>query len=732
MKNLAKLFAIFAAVSLIAVGCKPEPTPEPEPEPEPIPEELFKMEITEVTKSSVSFRITPTDNEKPYVAMIIDKAYFEEFDSEDAYIDDDLSWFEEVAQNEGLTLAEFLAERLNVGVLEASEKELVPNTPYLLYAYHLTYEGEVISDMEYVEFTTKSPEKVEISYEVEVSDITFSGATVNVTTSDPKAPYFVNVLSENDVEYFGGVEVAWEAQLVALRDYYLGYGKTPAEMIANLCFVGNKSLTVDKLSAGTKYYAYAMGVDEDFFANTEVEYVAFSTPTPDASDLTFEVELGEIFYDHAEGTVTPSNNEDGYICSIQLAESLDWYGSDEEFMETLVMDLEWWYGGVENSLHYGPTDLAQYAGLTPNTDYVVVCFGWDGAPNTGLFTFPFTTTDANGDPAELVVTMEAMDVTHNSMTIKATPSVGAYYFLSIISSNELDLYVDMAGGIQEALQMYADMEIDYGAYYFECTRAEYLADMGANLGVCSMGFNQLSPATEYIPYAVAVDMTTGELASTTISVGEPVSTTEKVVSDATVNFVFGDYYDGSELATLRPDLFLNCQGHAVLPYTVIVNDSAFSWYTSFSAGDYTEWGCTDDDIYDELITYGVEWGADYVSIDSEGGVAVLAYGEPYTFLGMAEDIDGNFGVGALEVVTLSKDGVSPAEEFASQFESAALPKVLKAAAKRSEAPKYHLGSRLGGEQKLMKAPEGFVAAPKSVAQSKQNHAIGKRFLANVR
>lgn len=59
---------------------------------------------------------------------------------------------------------------------------------------------------------------------------------------------------------------------------------------------------------------------------------------PATSDLSFEVDVEEIFYDHITGVVTPSNN-DPYICSIQLAESLSWYDSDEAYMASLAAQL---------------------------------------------------------------------------------------------------------------------------------------------------------------------------------------------------------------------------------------------------------------------------------------------------------------------------------------------------------------------------------------------------------
>ncbi|MBR5824896.1 MAG: hypothetical protein IKY67_12250 [Paludibacteraceae bacterium] len=682
-----KLFAVvLSAVMLFAtIGCDREPDNKPTPPVDEVPS--FTFEILDKDKTSVAFRVTPSAENLPYVLMIIDKETFDSFESPEAYIADDLAWFEENANVLGLELREYLSSILITGVKEDNTGGLSPNTAYYLYAYHLSDTGEVGSDLEYIEFTTDNYEKSDVTFEVSVDNIGYYEATVNVVPSSNTAKYFINVFNEEELARFGEGAEAYTNHIVALRDYYLGMGATAEQMIANLCFAGEKSLVATDLKAGVKHYAYAIGVDDNFLPNTEAFVVEFTTNSGEISELTFEVDITGVDYDHIVGSVTPSNYTESYICSIQTAESLDWYDSDEEFMEVLIQDLEWWYGGIESALRVGVTDLSTIRGLYPETDYVVVCFGYNETPTTELFTFPFTTSAANGNPEELVVELiiDESSLTHNSVNVTAKPSVGAYYFMSYISKDDYDVFVEEYGGHDAAIIEYANMEIDYGADYFECSRAEYLAEMGAVLGQYTMLFNQLMPSTEYYAYAVAVDMNSGDIASSSVSVSNLFITLDKVVGKAAVEFEFGNYYDGSELAALDPANFLNCSGYAVLPYTVIPNNDAENWYTGFCEGDFTEWGCTDEDIYAELITYGYEWEADWVSLNRESGVAVLPYDYAYSFLGIAEDTDGNFGAGTLEVITLTKDGVSPAQEFIDSIAQQTSVKATKAATAKVSA-----------------------------------------------
>ena len=663
-------------LATVFVGCKD--TPEVPPTPiDPVDKPDFVIEVKNITDTSVEFTITPEDEEMTYIAMMTTKEYFDEFEDDDAYIMDDLMWLDDAAYDAGVELSEYLEGVLKTGAISDTQDMLDPETEYIVYAFGLSNNGIVTTSLYKQTFTTLSTELTELNFEIEVTDIGYDTATITVTPDNDKAFYFVNVFSLEDYQNYGGDESAFAAHINKLRNYYYGLGATADQMVANLGYVGAKSLSVEDLRAGTKYMAYAIGIDERFVANSVATVVEFETVAAQTSDLTFEVELTNIEYDHIEGSVTPSNNDDTYICSVQYASALEWSESEEAFVESIVDDITAW-GNIEDSLRKGVMSLDGISGLQSETDYIIVCFGYDGAPTTAPHITHFTTPAAAGNPEDLVVTFEVSDITHNSVYVTTTPSVGAYYFTFYTEAENFDLLVDEYGTTDACVAYLANSEIDYGAEWFECSRAEYLYDLGASLGKEKNFYNQLEPATEYVAYAIAVDMETGELASEKGFVSEPFRTLDKVVSDAAVTIEFGNYYDGSALAELDPARFLNCKGYAVLPYTVKPNDSAVAWYTGFYDGDFTEWGCTDDDIYAELITYGWEWGSEYVSENRESGVAVLSYDTPYTFLGIAKDSTDSYGLGFIDVITPTPDGVSPAEEFIAANPAASPAKAAKA------------------------------------------------------
>lgn len=625
--------------------------------------ENFDLAIDATTKNSVEFTITPHDSEMTYIAMIVEKSYYDSFESDEHYINDDLEWFEEIASTTAVNLDVYLRSILKQGTVNASEKGLTPDTEYYLYAYGLTDQCDVLTAPDKIAFKTAGFDLKDEGFAVEVSDITYNSVKVKVTPENKAAYYFVNVFSEERYQEFGGDENAFFEQLLFVRDYYLNRGASIEQILANLTSVGNHELLFDDLDAGTKYYAYALGVDSDFYANTAPEVVTFSTPEATQADLTFDIQISEVGWESLSGTVTPSNNEDSYICSVQLAESMDWYESEAEFINTLLMDLEYWYGGVEGSLKVGPSTLDGYTGLYPATDYVVVCFGWDEVATTSLTIEPFTTAEATQDPATFSASFEVSDIKYSSANVKICPTNGTWYFFDWCEQADFEQLVKEQGSEQSAVAACCEEEILYGAEWFDGDRLGYLNEMGAIQGTRNYPVQGLKDQTSYVLMVMCVDLTTGELLPSGYAVSEPFTTPELIVSDAAVSFEFGGIYDGSELAQLDPANYLKCTGYAVMPYTVIPTASAAEWYTNFYAYDMSEWGPTDEDIYNELITYGYEWDPESVSLNRTEGLAVMNWDTVFTFLGIAADSAGNFGHGTLELVNVTKENIRPAEEL---------------------------------------------------------------------
>ena len=650
MKRIFHILCIAIGFIVLWNCDKPQPV---DPENKPEEQYDFKLEVTDITSTSCRFSVVPADDKMSYVVMFVEQSEYDAFESDFKYQDDDLAWFEQRALEEGKDLSDWLKDFLRTGPLESEEKGLMPGVSYYLYAYGLDYEGYFTTGVTKYAFATPEITQEELGFKIEVTDIGLTKATVNVTADKENAVFFMNVFSMDQYQQWGGDETAFATHALALVDYYVTMGRTTEEMVANLGSVGSESLVFDDLLDDTEYIAYAVGIDENFYVNTKATVVHFKTKKAVASSNTFEINITGTTYCSVLGTVTPSNG-DQFICSIQPKEQLEAYGSDAEIMYDLVATYQKW-DALDKVLYAGEVvDLEPISSLSPSTDYVVLCFGWDEAPTTGLTRAEFTTEKEGGRPQEQEMTFVLSDIIHNKVTVNILPKLGLYYFYDCMSMKTFEEYVASEGSEDEAICRFLDERIDYGAEFFYCTRAEYLADMGAAIGKQKWTFTGLEQDSEYMIVAATVNMTTGKIALRKPFCSEVFRTTILIESNATVEFVIDKYYDGTELAELDPTQFSKCKGMVMVPYEIVPNAEAAHWRTTFTYGEFASWA-ERDDILIEL---------DYKSDkDKTQGYAVVHYDQVVSFLGMAEDAEGYTGPFALYEFTAKKGGASPAAEF---------------------------------------------------------------------
>ena len=222
------------------------------------------------------------------------------------------------------------------------------------------------------------------------------------------------------------------------------------------------------------------------------------------------------------------------------------------------------------------------------------------------------------------------------------------------SVEDLDARVAAGATKDEAICGFLDERIDYGAEFFGCTRAEYLADMGAAIGKETWTFTGLDEDTEYVVVAASVNMVTGRLALRKGFCSEAVRTGVLIESDAEIAFSVDKYYDGSELAALDPVQFGKCEGMVLVPYKVIPNGTAAHWRTTFAYGEFRSWAERDD------ILFELDYKCDE---DKTQGYAVVHYDQIVSFLGIAVNDEGYTGPFTIYEFKAVKGGASPAQEF---------------------------------------------------------------------
>lgn len=650
MKKILCVWALIMGAMVFWACDKPQPDEPVQPE-EPVGD--FVLSVSDITSTSCHFSVVPADDQMPYVVMLVEKSEFDEFEDEYKYQDSDLEWFRRKAEEEGQDLSEWLEDFLHKGSFESDEEGLMPGQSYYLYAYGLDYEGYFTTGVTKVEFATPEITVVDVSFDIEISDIGLTSAKVTVTPSDMNAGYFVNVMSVEEYGEWGGDDSAFANHAAALVDYYIKMGQTLDAIVTNLGSTGVEEIVFDDLTDNTEYIAYAIGIDKNFFVNSAPGIVRFETEQALQSSNTFTIDIRETTFCSVIGTVTPSN-DDPFICLIQAKEQFAAYESDTDIMYDIVSAYQKW-DSLDGILYSGETvELEPISSLSPETEYVVFCFGWDEAPTTALTRVEFMTEAAGGNPRGQDFTFTISNVIHNKATVSITPKLGLYYFYDCMPVSVLEEYIAAEGSEDEAICRFVDEMIDYGAEFFGCTREEYLEEMGGVLGKQKWTFTGLEEDTEYVIVAATVNMTTGAIELRKGFRSEVFRTTILIESDAAIEFIIDIYYDGTELAELDPARFGNCKGMVMVPYKVLPNADAAHWRTTFAYGEFLSWAERDD------VLFELDYKCDE---DKTQGYAVVHYDQVVSFLGIAVNDEGYTGPFTIYEFKAVKGGASPAKEF---------------------------------------------------------------------
>ncbi|WP_286077036.1 hypothetical protein [Alistipes finegoldii] len=158
--------------------------------------------------------------------------------------------------------------------------------------YEFKYEGGVsIYD------TTGGGGDFELS--IDVTNITATTATVNVTSSDETSSYYFDLFDEEDYQGYGGTPEGIAKFISDLLAYYQAQypSMTLPQILSQIVSVGNDSYDFDGLTPGTKYYTFAIGVDATTGATTTTAVVKeFTTQAGgegDGPELTLTLRAGD-------------------------------------------------------------------------------------------------------------------------------------------------------------------------------------------------------------------------------------------------------------------------------------------------------------------------------------------------------------------------------------------------------------------------------------------------------
>ena len=273
-----------------------------------------------------------------------------------------------------------------------------PSTTYHIYALLYDQDG-VPAGVSHATATTQA--KAQDAFQLNVSGITASTASVTFTPKDDTQKYYAFIVSDADrqtmIERYGSIVASDQAYWDYLAEQY---GMDLSYLLSQILYNGTKTVdakdfTGQALSPETTYWAYCYGVDASTGeATTEVYEQQFKTAAPKTSANMLTVNITKTYEDGCDVTVN-TTNDDKYLLDIQTKAVWDRYvnnnGGDAKKAAQELIQLVY-SGYADNYTKQGDFTGKVETG-NADTDCVLIVCGYDEGVTTDVQAIPFHTAE---------------------------------------------------------------------------------------------------------------------------------------------------------------------------------------------------------------------------------------------------------------------------------------------------------------------------------------------------
>ena len=629
MNKFLRLSAwMLSAAMLLTTACNEteEPTPQPEPEPEKKLELAFSA--GQVTSTTITYTITPNIEDATYYAQL--------------YAAEEISAERDIAMKAAL----MTMEEAYTGTQTITAEELTAESEYkvLYFGYDATEKryttDYLVSDV----IKTADFEISEtIALELVAGSETWRNAYVDVKLSDESMEYVFDIMdkakwdslyAENPESIVAARIAGWE------QDVEDGLESNPTmdtwqKYMA--IYQHSRSQTINaseyyNMYWSTDYVMYAFGMNDEGFQTTKVSTVEFTTTTPEASNNTFSIEIGELTASSVAFTVTTANN-DPYFLTIQDKRYVERFlgANATETWEDMIWDLTFVKTDeqIEEYIFSGSQSLTN-ADINKNVDtlheYQVVIWGFNEGPTTEVYVSevfkPFE------EVVELKLFLDIDETTSETLTATVTASTDeAAYYVDCITAEQFGA--------------------DYGLSYINALYGN-LTEEQLCIGTQTLTFEGLTPETEYYVIAFGYDVETSEATT------DLVYKNERTMPVATLGEVF--------TVAVNDITWRNAQISVATEYTGkyifgLLTAAKFAEYAdaeaifeSRKAGWENSSEYYEDTTWQEMMVYDLVSGNQNFNATEE--ITTLTWGESYVFYCMGVTTEGEIDT-ALTVAEFS-------------------------------------------------------------------------------
>lgn len=485
-------------------------------------------------------------------------------------------------------------------------------------------------------------------FKIEIYDMHSSHCKVRVTPDDMTRQYFCGVATETYLSTFGPLD---DMSVTATNFIETVILENSDVAVSELMKKGVYEREVTGLQPEQKFIVFACHTDETGEIVSEIVTVSEVTPPVEASQNSFEIEIDQITATSAMLFITPST-DDEYVW-LEFPEFVYKDMTMEELEAFLLKNYKPFF-----PLHTNTGEMVHSFdnALEPDTEYMIIVFGYDGGLTTPLTTAKFRTLTP-GDPSDVTFSFDYGTVTARSAYVTFKPSDPSVTYLALVADEEeFSRYSEVNG---ETVKKVIDQQIKKAILTGDC---EDKADFARSYGRRGeqTGSFALKPGLKHYACAVCLDAE-GNFASE-VAIDEFMAPSEEV-TDATVTASVLKYFDGTELAKYDSYLYGDYSGWAAVRIKFTLGGSAAdAVYTIYPTRMLEQEGATEEEIRAILLDDSL---FDVYSFTAEPLTEVLLeWGYDYSLFAIPFDSAMNAGeLFRLDIPALDRSGASPVSEY---------------------------------------------------------------------
>ncbi len=486
--------------------------------------------------------------------------------------------------------------------------------------------------------------------------------SLNIECQDPEMEYVV-FLAQKKYFILNNIDSdkkLFDDDLFYVQDLAEQYNMTIRDFLSQMKWLVKGTMdgyTATSLYPDTEYIVYCYGVeftDDGFEATSEVEYTIIKTAGPIVQDVTFDIDC-TVNGNLVDIDINP-NGYEGYYYYYVVPETWREYVAEGETIDSTYIEMysNITFDNFNKWLNVDAKAVEEFCSkgrivfeerVEPNANYMVVAFAVSEDTTPLLSSTPsvkyFTSKDFAKSSLKLDIDVTGITPYEAHLNVRPSNNNETYTCIFIAASQ-----VPLVDNDYQLMKALAD-----GFAPSEFTgpiKNEYLGP--------------LMPNTEYVVFAFGIDgnMPTTDLYQVRFTSEESVAGTTQITDIKLLKL-----FDADEIIALDSSYrkkLGDCECVAIVEATT--NEPCdklyFWWYEEWMKQEYTE-----EAFLEDLLMYDPANNPEimdmYYSMDSE---------DIFFFAGIAADKDDNlgdiyYGNGFL----LSKDMVSPAEEFFQYVES---------------------------------------------------------------